>query len=83
VRLHAGRDRDKVAAELISLGVPTAVYYVKPLHRQTAYRDCPVAGNGLPVSERLSDEVLSLPMHPNLEKPVQDRIIAALIEVLH
>jgi dTDP-4-amino-4,6-dideoxygalactose transaminase len=53
------------------------------LHRQTAYRDYPVAGNGLPVSERLSDEVLSLPMHPYLEKPVQDRIIAALIEVLH
>ncbi len=63
--------------------MPTAVYYVKPLHRQTAYRDYPVAGNGLPVSERLSDEVLSLPMHPYLEKPVQDRIIAALIEVLH
>jgi dTDP-4-amino-4,6-dideoxygalactose transaminase len=83
VRLPAGRDRDKVAAELKSLGVPTAVYYVKPLHRQTAYRDYPVAGNGLPVSERLSDEVLSLPMHPYLEKPVQDRIIAALIEVLH
>jgi dTDP-4-amino-4,6-dideoxygalactose transaminase len=83
VRLPAGRDRDKVVAELKSLGVPTAVYYVKPLHRQTAYRDYPVAGNGLPVSERLSDEVLSLPMHPYLEKPVQDRIIAALIEVLH
>ena len=82
VRLPAGRDRDKVAAELKSLGVPTAVYYVKPLHRQTAYRDYPVAGNGLPVSERLSDEVLSLPMHPYLEKPVQDRIITALTEVL-
>ena len=82
VRLPPGRDRDQVAAELKSLGVPTAVYYVKPLHRQTAYRDYPVAGNGLPVSERLSEEVLSLPMHPYLEKPVQDRIIAALTEVL-
>ena len=82
VRLPPGRDRDQIAAELKSLGVPTAVYYVKPLHRQTAYRDYPVAGNGLPVSERLSEEVLSLPMHPYLEKPVQDRIIAALTEVL-
>ena len=82
VRLPPGRDRDQVAAELKSLGVPTAVYYVKPLHRQTAYRDYPVAGNGLPVSERLSEEVLSLPMHPYLEKPIQDRIIAALTEVL-
>jgi dTDP-4-amino-4,6-dideoxygalactose transaminase len=82
VRLPPGRDRDQVAAELKSRGVPTAVYYVKPLHRQTAYRDYPVAGNGLPVSERLSDEVLSLPMHPYLAEPVQGRIIAALTEVL-
>jgi dTDP-4-amino-4,6-dideoxygalactose transaminase len=82
VRLPAGRDRDAVAAQLKSRGVPTAVYYVKPLHRQTAYRDYPVAGNGLPVSERLSDEVLSLPMHPYLEDAVQDRIIAAIADVL-
>ena len=47
--------------------MPTAVYYAKPLHRQTAYRDYPVAGNGLPVSDRLADEVLSLPMHPYLD----------------
>ncbi len=33
-------------------GVPTAVYYPKPLHQQTAYKHFPVAGNGLPVSER-------------------------------
>jgi dTDP-4-amino-4,6-dideoxygalactose transaminase len=82
VRLPAGRDRDAVAAQLKSRGVPTAVYYVKPLHRQTAYRDYPVAGNGLPVSERLSDEVLSLPMHPYLDDAVQDRIIAAIADVL-
>jgi dTDP-4-amino-4,6-dideoxygalactose transaminase len=82
VRLPARYDRDKVAAELKARGVPTAVYYVKPLHRQTAYRDYPVAGNGLPVSERLSDEVLSLPIHPYLAEPVQDRIIAALTDVL-
>ena len=47
---------------------PTAVYYAKPLHRQTAYRDYPAAGNGLPVSERLAGEVLSLPMHPYLDE---------------
>ena len=82
MRLPARYDRDKVAAQLKSRGVPTAVYYVTPLHRQTAYHDFPVAGNGLPVSERLSDEVLSLPMHPYLAESVQDRIIAALADVL-
>ena len=78
VRLPAGCDRDRVAAQLKAAGVPTAVYYAKPLHRQTAYRDYPVAGNGLPVSERLAAEVLSLPMHPYLDAATQDRIAAAL-----
>ena len=57
-------------------GVPTAVYYPKPLHRQTAYKRYPVAGNGLPVSERMSHEVLALPMHPYLDAATQDYIIA-------
>jgi len=78
VRLPAGVDRDAVAARLKTAGVPTAIYYAKPLHRQTAYRDYPVAGNGLPVSERLAGEVLSLPMHPYLTEAVQDRIVAAV-----
>jgi dTDP-4-amino-4,6-dideoxygalactose transaminase len=78
VRLPAGHDRDAVAARLKTMGVPTAVYYVKPLHRQPAYREYPVAGNGLPVSERLSDEVLSLPMHPYLDEAVQHRIIQSV-----
>jgi dTDP-4-amino-4,6-dideoxygalactose transaminase len=78
VRLPEGIDRDAVAARLKAAGVPTAIYYAKPLHRQTAYRDYPVAGNGLPVSERLAGEVLSLPMHPYLTEAVQDRIVAAV-----
>jgi dTDP-4-amino-4,6-dideoxygalactose transaminase len=58
--------RAPLAAALKQQGVPTAIYYPTPLHRQTAYRGYPVAGNGLPVSERLADEVISLPMHPYL-----------------
>ncbi|HEV8678166.1 MAG TPA: DegT/DnrJ/EryC1/StrS family aminotransferase [Stellaceae bacterium] len=82
VRLPSGADRDDVAARLKAAGVPSAVYYAKPLHRQTAYRGYPIAGNGLPVSERLAAEVLSLPMHPYLDERVQDRIAAALAEAL-
>ncbi len=75
-------NRDAVAAQLKTLGIPTAVYYPKPLHQQQAYRDYPVAGDGLPVSERLADEVLSLPMHPYLEDPVQQRILEGLRSVV-
>ena len=82
VRLPGGCDRDAVAARLRAMGVPTAVYYAKPLHNQTAYCHYPVAGNGLPVSERLSEEVLSLPMHPYLDEAMQDRIVSALASIL-
>jgi dTDP-4-amino-4,6-dideoxygalactose transaminase len=75
-------NRDALAAALKAKGVPTAVYYPKPLHQQTAYSKFPSAGNGVPVSERLADEVLSLPMHPYLEEAVQDRIITAVREAL-
>ena len=78
VRLPIGRDRDRVAAKLKAAGVPTAAYYAKPLHSQSAYRNYPVAGNGLPVCDRLAYEVLSLPMHPYLDENTQDRIAGAL-----
>jgi dTDP-4-amino-4,6-dideoxygalactose transaminase len=78
VRLPPGCNRDALATRLKAEGIPTAVYYAKPLHLQTAYRDYPVAGNGLPVTERLAGEVLSLPMHPYLEEATQDRIAATV-----
>jgi dTDP-4-amino-4,6-dideoxygalactose transaminase len=81
IRLAPGR-RDALGAALKVLGIPTAIYYAKPLHRQAAYRDFPVVDGGLPVSERLADEVISLPMHAYLERPVQDRIIEAVRRTL-
>ena len=50
------------------------------MHQQTAYRDYPVAEGGLPVSEKLSDDVISLPMHAYLDEPTQDRVIRAVRE---
>ena len=78
IRLPKGTDRDGFAAALKTQGIPTAIYYPKSMHQQTAYRDFPVAEGGLPVSERLSDDVISLPMHAYLDEPTQDRIIAAV-----
>jgi UDP-2-acetamido-2-deoxy-ribo-hexuluronate aminotransferase len=81
IRLAPGR-RDALAAALKAQGIPTGIYYAKPLHHQAAYRHFPVAEGGLPASERLAEEVISLPMHAYLEQPVQDRIIAAVRRVL-
>jgi dTDP-4-amino-4,6-dideoxygalactose transaminase len=76
LRIPAQRRPGFIAA-LKGAGIPTAIYYPKPLHQQTAYRRYPVAKGGLPVSERIATEVVSLPMHPYLEASVQDRIIDA------
>ena len=78
IRLPRGTDRDAFAAALKAQGVPTAIYYPKSMHQQTAYRDFPVADGGLPVSEQLSNDVISLPMHAYLDEPTQQRIIEAV-----
>ncbi len=69
--------RDAVAAALRDQGVPTAVYYPRPLHQQTAYRSFPTAPS-MAESERAAAEVLSLPMHPYLGEHDQDRVVDAL-----
>lgn len=81
IRLPRG-DRDAFADALRAQGIPTAIYYPKPMHRQTAYRRYPVAEGGLPVSERLSQDVISLPMHAYLEPAAQDRVIKAVRDAL-
>lgn len=72
------KHRDDVAAKLKAAGVPTAIYYPKPLHMQTAYKAYPAVPGGLPVSEAMAETVLSLPMHPYLDVETQDRIVAAV-----
>jgi dTDP-4-amino-4,6-dideoxygalactose transaminase len=69
-------NRAEFQADLKASGVPTAVYYPIPLSRQKAYSHYPSAPT--PVSETLSARVVSLPMHPYLDGPSQDRIIAAV-----
>jgi dTDP-4-amino-4,6-dideoxygalactose transaminase len=77
IRVDAGA-RDAFAATLKAQGIPTAIYYPKPLHRQEAYRHFPADPCGLPVCDLLAEEVVSLPMHAYLDETTQDRIIAAV-----
>ena len=81
IRLAAGK-RAALAAAVNSQGIPTAVYYPIPLHCQEPYRRFPVAEGGAPVSERLAEEVISLPMHAYLDESTQDRIIVAVRRAL-
>ena len=81
IRLAPGR-RDGLAAALAAQGIPTAIYYPTPLHQQEPYRHFPIADGGAPVSERLAEEVISLPMHAYLDEATQDRIIAEVRRAL-
>jgi len=74
IRVAGGR-RDALAAALKAEGIPTAIYYPIPLHRQQAYKHYPVGKGGVAVSDRLATEVISLPMHAYLDAPTQDHII--------
>ncbi len=69
------QDRDRVQAQLQAAGVPTAVHYPLPLNRQPAVAD-PSAQ--LPCGDQAADEVMSLPMHPDLDQAAQEQVINAL-----
>lgn len=59
-------------------GVPSAVYYPIPIHKQDVYSRFPVGPGGLPVSEAKAERVVSLPMHPYLSEADQDRVVDAV-----
>ena len=67
--------RDELARWLNERGIGTAVHYPMPVHRQPLYEQLGYT-DSLPVSERLSEEVLSLPVHPGLSREDLDAIIA-------
>lgn len=69
--------RDATIACLRDKGIPTAVYYPKPLHLQTAFKNLGYESGSLPVAEDVSRRVFSLPMHPYLEEDEQGRIVKA------
>jgi len=71
--------RSHVQAVLQSLGVPSAVHYPRPLHRQPAYA---MHAALCPVSEQVAEQVLSLPMSADLSLTDQDRVVAALARAL-
>lgn len=73
------QNRDRVASKLREAGIPTAVYYPKCLHQERIFSGLGYGSGSFPVSEKASEEVLSLPMHPFLTREEQDRVIGAFI----
>lgn len=78
VQLPEGADRDAFRAALGERGVPTMVYYPKPMHEQEAFESAHLCPDGCPTTKRLCETVLSLPMGPY----VDDESISGVSEAL-
>lgn len=74
------QEREEMLKKLKSRGVPTAVYYPKPLHLQDAFASLGHKRGDFPVSERVADSIFSIPMHPYLGEEEQDYIVNAIVE---
>jgi dTDP-4-amino-4,6-dideoxygalactose transaminase len=81
ILLPDGAARDRVQAGLKARGVPSAIYYPKPLHHQPAYAPHHT-GNPLPVSEDLATRILALPIHPDLTEAQAHEVCAAVCAVM-
>ena len=82
LRLKDRETRDGLQAALKGDGIPTMVYYPKPMHRQLAFGIAGDTDNDLSVTNKLCDTVFSLPMHPYLTREDADIVAAAVIRYL-
>lgn len=74
------KNRDRLAKALEAEGIPSAVYYRKPLHQQAVFAHLASAKQKFPATEQAAKEVISLPFHPYLKQSNQDRIIETIIK---
>ena len=81
VLLPDGATRDALQARLSAAGVPTAIYYPKPLHVQPAYA-AHHDGTALPVSVDVASRILALPIHPDLGDGDVDRVVESVRRAL-
>lgn len=81
LRIGGGK-RDALAERLGAAGIPHGIYYPVPLHRQKAYADPRYREADFPVTNQLSEEVLSLPMHTELDPEQQEYICTTILDFM-
>ncbi|MBP8965847.1 MAG: DegT/DnrJ/EryC1/StrS family aminotransferase, partial [Paludibacteraceae bacterium] len=82
IQLQDEKQRDGLQAYLKEQGIPTMVYYPKPMHEQTAYLDLGYLSGDFPVTESLCRRVLSLPMHPYLSMEEIIKVCQKILDYL-
>ena len=82
IQLPEGTDRARIQSELKAEGVPTNIYYIKPMHFQGAFKGTRSSIADCPVTERLCKTVLCLPIHPYLKKEEADLVCNKLLKCI-
>ena len=80
ILLPDGADRNQIQKKMKEAGIPTMVYYKKPMHQQCAFKGTVSEKADCPITEYLCEHVLCLPMHPYLEKDEAEKIVDMLKE---
>ncbi len=75
-------DRDDLMKQLGAVGIGTGIHYPVPLHLQNAYKDLGYKKGDFPVTERVSAEIVSLPMFPQLREEQQVRIVGEVLNAV-
>lgn len=82
IQLKSADQRALVRSALSCKGIPTMVYYPRPMHQQGAFRHLHIADDACPVTSHLVETVLALPMHPYLNSSDVDFVAEALHEII-
>lgn len=82
VQIPEGKDRSGIQAKLKESGIPTMVYYMKPMHTQGAFEGMDSASAECPVTDKLCKTVLSLPIHPYISEGNIELVVEKLREAL-
>lgn len=80
IKTDSLEERNNLQSHLKDLGIPTMVYYIKPMHKQTAFSHLKFDESDFEVTNKLSDTVLSLPMHPYLTEEEIAKVCEAIKE---
>lgn len=78
IKLDSKETRNKLQAKLKEAGIPSMIYYVKPMHKQGAFKDSSANESDFEVTNNLCDTVLSLPMHPYLSEDEINKVISVI-----
>lgn len=78
-----GYDRSELRKKLAEHGIPAMIYYPIPLHKQNAYKNERFKTNDFPITQKLCDTVLSLPMHTELDEDTLNYITNTLLKIIN